>query len=473
MKIKTVKVPIVEHHDGTESTGSDTCDSSGNMHVQDGSAGNLTPAVDVSLSPTKIAHYEKTIGMFAAAMTELQMELRDKTNECEALYETAHSLSQALQESDRLLQNKTIECERLSLKIQMVTFVELNDDDDPFEYSQDIVDFDSSNFCDSDNYYAIPQRPAAILDQMPLIRRFPGSSTRLPVPNATKLKTKYMKERDPQNGFKGVLGGENSAARNSCFSSGPVCVDDCADDDETVYSAIIENSEIAAIKIKNPVCVDDASVVDDDCRQTLTRTINDGSVQVMIGPSQAHFYRVILERDMAKQANSKLTRDLRYTRSKLRELKSKLDRSKLLLELTYDSIKCIKHKEVQRPSATPNSRKTTKVCRSDVDKESKVTEIHEVNASSSALVRSLPWRRNYGIGATPGINRDKPYHLKSTECVSFISGDEMLSKNWNNTTALALAAASTEKYMSVFFTPEDDADRAGGSVGPSSSIMDV
>lgn len=456
MKIKTVKVPIVERYDGAESTGSDTCDSSGNMHVSQANTGMVSHGTDVSLSPAMIAHYEKTMGMFAVAMTELQMELRDKTNECEALYETARSLSQALQESDLLLQNKTLECERLSLKMQMVTFVELNDDADPFGCCQDTVDFDSSDFCDTDDYCAIPKHPAAILDQMPAIRRLPEGSTRLPVSNAKNCR---------ETG----LGSKTSVSRESRVSFGPVCVDDCDDDDDTEYSACIKKSEMVAIKVKSPVCVDDVSVASDDFHQTSRRTVNDGTVQVISGPSQAHFYHIILERDMAKQTNSKLTRELRYARSKLRELKSKLDQSKSLLELAYDSSKSRKHNERQGLSAVPNSRRSTKICKSDVDNESKATERHEDNAFSNARRRSLPWRRNYGIGSTLEINRDKHHLLSGTEYLFFDTNQEMLIKNWNNASAKAMDATSTENNLGVLLNPEDDADRAGGCGEPSSS----
>lgn len=64
--------------------------------------------------------YMSATESIAAALTELHCELRDKFVECEALYETASALSQALQESDRLLELEKIKNEKLMLKISMI-----------------------------------------------------------------------------------------------------------------------------------------------------------------------------------------------------------------------------------------------------------------------------------------------------------------------------------------------------------------
>jgi hypothetical protein len=467
MKIKNVDIPILERHDGTESSGSDTCDSSQNLDV---TAGKLNHGVDVSLTPAMVAQYEKTMGMFAAAMTELQMELRDKTNECEALYETARSLSQALQESDLLLQNKTLECERLSLKLQMVTFFELNDDSDPFGYSrEDIVDFYSAEIYDSDEYYAVPQRPAAILNQMPPILRSSEGFTRRS--SLMKPKAELEQERHSRNASMNFLSGESKMSASPSTSFGPVCVDDCEDDDDNVSAT----SESVSIKSSYPVCVDDDSVAPEDkCRQTFIRNQSDGGTQVMIGPSQAHFYHIILERDMAKQTNSKLTRDLRYARSKLREFKAKLDKSKSLLELAYDSGKGNICRESQKVPVISIGPKATNVFKTDICNESKISERREPSASSSTRVRSLPWCRNYGIGPNHEMNQDKQDHFSITEYVSIISDEEMLSKKWNRTSTKAMDAALTVKYLNVNLTPEFDVDHPGGSGNLSlSSLLDV
>ena len=462
MKIKTVELPTVEHPDGTESSSSDAGEYSvASIRSPAGNAGKLNHGVDARLTPSMISQYEETMGMLAAAMTELQMELRDKTNECEALYETAHSLSQALQESDRLLQNKTLECERLSLKLQMVSFCELNDEDSLGIIGDEFFDFDSADTHQNEEYFTIPQRPAAILDQLPHIQRRPeGSVCRS---NAVKPKPEPSRPPCPKNSSEDAFGSDNSTNDSVGVNSGPVCVDDCDDEDD----AHCENKECSE-------AVDEKRVSRDSCQQSRTRTNQNGNVQISIGPSQAHFYHVILERDMAKQTNAKLSRDLRYTRGKLRELKTKLDQSTSLLELAYDNNrKNGKCRDVQKPHTVSVSEKTSKACKSieDVDSMSKVSG--ESYTSASARASLLPWRRNHGIGSTSGLRRTKQDHLNITEYVSYISDEEMLSKNWNNTSAKAMDAAATEKYLKVMLTPEDDADRAGGGGTVPSTLFDA
>jgi hypothetical protein len=498
MKIKSVEIPCDEYHDGTESTGSDTFDSSGNQLPFSNSESNHE-GVGASRSDTTIAQYEKTMGTLAAAISELHRDLRDKTNECEALYETAHSLSRALQESDRLLQNKTLECERLLLKLQMVTFCELNDDIDPLGFSYDeSLDVDKNDCYENDAYFAIPTRPAAILDKLAPFLHSGGGAARTTY--ALKPKPESMKERVPKKSSStrvigsnisangkgksgnaigelvtfidatGVCEGGEGQGRRGTSVSGPVCVDDC---DEYYDTDCVKNDNIirkTRAPRSHPVCVDGDMESEYERQSRTTFKQDDESLRLAVGPSQAHFYHVILERDMAKQTNLKLTRDLRSALSQVRDLKSKFDHSKTLLELTYSSITDTSNSGMQQKSEISVSRKPKEVSNSNVaEVGSMKTSTYEPTAGSTTTgIRrgSLPWRRNHGIGSTSGLYQDKQSLLNVTDYVSFILEDEMLSKNWNKTSDKAADAAATEEYLKVLYSADDDADRAGGVKAP-------
>jgi hypothetical protein len=454
MKMRILSVEVRHEGDGSESTGSDTVDSTllGQSHnsFQMGSPS----------TQKQQEQYENTMGSLAAAMTELHTELRDRTKECEALYETAHNLSHALQESDRLLQEKTLECERLLLKLQMVTFVDCSDEPD------DSLSFLEESFYDqkeTEEDYTIPERPAAILDH--IATKYGGKKV------LTRPKPETFKRRS-----KGVNPHAEAMAQRRGTSS-PVCVDDTSDDDtaSTSSSSSSESSEAHLPLLALPA---DPNTV----RSATTR--------------QAHFYHVITERDMALQTNKKMARELKYNRTKIRELKAKLEKTTALVELSYESssesrekpvdqspvkkrkpqqepqqlvskekaysLQQLKPKEALRPrpvKVSPPKQLSPRLSASSLDEEG-------AEKMATLRRRNIPWLRKNGVSVRQSVS--------DTETVAtFISEDEMISSHWNKTDHKLVVAALEENYLRALSS--DDADRAGGGggVSPAETLTDI
>jgi hypothetical protein len=68
-------------------------------------------------------------------------------------------------------------------------------------------------------------------------------------------------------------------------------------------------------------------------------SINAGGT-IVVGPSQAHFYNIILERDMYKNKYQTMVQDLHNTQKKLHSTQYKLRTCNTLLELSYNNNSC-------------------------------------------------------------------------------------------------------------------------------------
>jgi hypothetical protein len=445
LAMKILSVEVRHEGDGSESTGSDTVDS-----TQLGQSHNSFQMGSPTTQKQQ-EQYETTMGSLAAAMTELHTELRDRTKECEALYETAHNLSHALQESDRLLQEKTLECERLLLKLQMVTFVDRSDEVD------DSLSFLEESFYDQreeEEDYTIPERPAAILDH--IVAKYGGKKV------LTKPKPETFKRRS-----KGVNPHAEAMAQRRGTSS-PVCVDDTSDDDTASTSSSCSSESSEAYLPLLALQVDPNTV-----RSAATR--------------QAHFYHVITERDMALQTNKKMTRELKYNRTKIRELKAKLEKTTALVELSYEPSTESREKPVEQspqkkrkpqqepPQLVPKDklsvlpqpkpeeaqpRPTKLPPQKQLSPRASTNNLDEEGTEKMVTLRrrsSIPWLRKNGMSVRPGL-------VTGETVAAFISEDEMIGSHWNKTDHKLVAAALEENCLRA--VSSDDADRAGGGASP-------
>lgn len=466
MKIRSVEIPM---EDGTESTGSDTLDIS------------LLPSSFASSSSSQHMaaaqqqeYYEQTIGSFAVALTELQMELRGKTDECEALYETARNLSFALQESDRLLQAKTLEQERLLLKLQMVTFVEQPDEEDE-DAALSVLEealYDKQQYNQNKPQdYVIPQRPAAILDEIAV--KCGGTKAVAILSTGTAPLSSSMSQKDA--------------------AAGPVCVDD-----------LEENASAAGDDFEQSLPLLKARPDDTPASPSSSSSSSSN------GPRQAHFYHVILERDMALQTNKKMARELKYSRAKIRDLKAKLEKSTTLVELSYvveaptvesgkkatkstttPTIKSSKRdnnddkalslfpkahqselhrrNEVQKqPTPQPSEQQQHPKLRFDPQSRSN-TLLHQLEENLAAHAknhpatvlkqqhRNVPWLRKNGLSVRV---HHRPQQSNESTVAECILDEELIGSHWNKTDDKLVAAAAEQKYLQAVSL--DDADRAGG-----------
>jgi hypothetical protein len=291
----------------------------------------------------------------------------------------------------------------------MVTFVERTQDPDPLGLLEEEPRDDTF-----DQDIHIPQRPAAMLDDIVLKKkpikqsgkgekqqqkpkkrhRKPSASKTfkveridedklydepIPKPNGVNAKgsskAPYTENGDTHgNSMKTIV--EDPVK----FVQGPVSVDECADEEEEKK---IESSS---------------------------------------GPRQAHFYHVIMERDMAQQTVKKLNRELRHTRSRVRDLKAKLERSKALNELS-----------VREP-------------KSDTKPKSSLFAKKAFDGSSVRGTR----RRSWFPGSSSATNEES--------IVEFVTEAELSVGSRGD--RIASEAAAEHEYMKAIVA--SDADRAGG-----------
>jgi seryl-tRNA synthetase len=248
---------------------------------------------------------EEAIQSLSIALKELHTELRDKTMECEVIYETANALSSALKESEQLLAEKSRECEQLALKLQMVTFREVDDDpmtllveDNSAESTNDIIE----------EAEAMLKRSALLTDEA-LLTTIASGSKQAEVRTAESKASTGNKKKIPGCSV-------STSTSSSSDKSKP----------STKSSPIDEASPIE--RHPGPVSVDDAFLEIDD-----TELSEESPKPAEV--RQAHFYQVIQERDKALQTVRKLSKEVKCARKKNEELKSRLDRSTVLNELAY------------------------------------------------------------------------------------------------------------------------------------------
>jgi hypothetical protein len=366
MKIKSLDVQAQQHvlEDGTSSSSS----------IED-------PPVD----------YEKTVESLTQALTELHMELRYRTSENEALLATASSLSEALKESDRTAQEKSLECERLQLKLQMVTFIERNDES---YKSLDLSDHDPDRLHHSWS------------GEIELNETIPFTDTGKVEPSGVPNKSKARKKKSHTD--------EDRALSGKAQTSPHLCL-----------APASEKNHIPTTKIPytGPVSVDD---------------FDESSPE--IGPRQAHFYNVMLERDRALSAAKKLKKELTYCKGKVKELQAKLDKSTLLVELSY------RHEELQKKKQRKSLSAPEKPSPPESAPAKKLPEsLPSLEPSKKAMTRK--WLRTAVLSARKKEGGDEPF-------ITVVTDDEKLSLKWNQ------GSKNEAAYLDAI--RGNDADRAGG-----------
>jgi hypothetical protein len=519
----------------------------------------------------------KIAASFAAALTELQHELRDKVTECEALYETASALSQALQESDRLLQFERNKNEKLSLKLSMIcTFEEADDDDDNNNDSEESYDDNSnSRRLDSDlrrHNKNRPQNEASESKPDP-IEEEDTITTELRM-RARKLSNAVMKSPQTKhqdrlaalnlhrqlssnarsNGMAGAFSATASGTKGTCGTalgimqdsrssvkpidltsqhdririrsskSTPVDVDDLysssdptSDEDSTIQVELTKSISVKAEPSSTSSTIDSQLdlVTDKQCdpisdtmlvpfieehkqddvrdyhRSTSThsteltnnifvneeidsisssprmlRTVSAESTileQTKVSatlPCQANFYQIILERDIAQANVRRLTRELKNAKSEMRSMKSRLDVSTALVEISY-SEPSSDAKEDYSNAATPMCHNSNSSTNCDVDNSS-----HH-NSKRSDLALSVSRRRGGWIRGSSGrqmLRKQQQIHQnvqdRIDECfeednfdLSVVGGDLISKKiqrledghGQSNSTATALSLQDTTR----------------------------
>ena len=352
MKIQNVE--IARSEDGTSSTGSISAEL----------------MMDAPMGDPEL---EQSLKSLTVALTEVDVQLQEKTTECEALLATVSALSAALKESDQRFEEKALECEKLEMKLQMVTFLERGDialvpprlpGTTPSEQAEQSPAEDESKKETSKKKAAVTKKTTATA--------LKGKSVRpkKPVsPEVDKKVTQVTVDAPP---------------------SGPVSVD---------------------TPPLGPVSVDDEHV---------DATDDDGYVGS--GPRQAHFYKVIAERDKALSTVKKLTKELKHSKAKVKDLKSRVEKSTALVEISYD--------DESKEDCTPTVR----------------------IKSPSERSKGISWLRKSG--------RSERKSLASAEggsdsFVTVVTDDEMLPERWNSKDI-----KSEQNYLDAIAST--DADRAGG-----------
>lgn len=242
-----------------------------------------------------VEQYQQTVASLSAALTELNIELRDKTNECEALYDTANELSKALQESDRVLTEKSLECEKLQLKLSMTSFLEVGQEPD--------LEF----------LYTLPEREPPKQQHQQQRAAAATHSKSKPSPHTNIVLDDLSGKITPNVPVKPIVTDIQVPSKKKATP----------EDVMPKKHHPPHSSAAAAATFKQPtapICVDDVQECD-DCPESIR---------------QAHFYNVILERDRAQHVVQKLSKEVKYLKQKTKDYKTRLEKSHKMVEVSYN-----------------------------------------------------------------------------------------------------------------------------------------
>ena len=573
------------------------------------------------------------------ALMELQNELRIKHDEVDVMQGTIQNLSHVIQTSDRHILHLQRHQEQLQFKLQMLTFVEHDaendndhyhhhtyreeiDDDDYHHINPDVpfrtesrssstnsshsrskiihssVKYDTSlhrpnhhsllhqwdTYCDdnddddNDHHHPHSDTTTELSRQlrrsvsMPSLISVPSSSLSSPSSSSIPSRIPPPPPQPETWNFPSATRATRTVTTSHVRTSRnprtrtPVSVDDGIDEednhdnvyhdddddddeneDETTTSTTSKESSLTNQmnrRLNNAGREEEKK--EDDLDVTTAPAIplgtsgGGGGPTIVVGPSQAHFYNVILERDSYKTKYYKIMQELHLTQKKLYSAQYKLRTCNTLLELSYQNgdnsninssnnnnkSNKINHLKNRTPSGTvkgrksqhpqkssggpddPTKSKTTTLRRNSssctVPLEQKNPPLHPLTKDASQtppppstsppltaalkLLRStnddsgilkkhvpndphspppqsqyvmerpkiptLPWRRNYGIGGSQNTNRmEKDTSLlQVSECVSYISDDEMIHKHWNASSDKAADAIATDQYLNALLS---------------------
>jgi hypothetical protein len=168
----------------------------------------------------------------------------------------------------------------------------------------------------------------------------------------------------------------------------------------------------------------------------------------------------MLERDKALSSAKKLKKELSHAKGKVKELQAKLDKSKLLVEISYRQEEEKKQRKPHQHSAVPvksappeqappRKKKDTQVLESSSSPSSLSTSSSTIEVSRKAMTRQ--WLRKAGVSVRKKeVDGDEPFQ-------TLVTDDEKLSSKWHN----KFQGSKTEAaYLDAI--AGNDADRAGG-----------
>lgn len=300
---------------------------------------------------------EDTIDGLTNALTEVQAELRDQTARSEVLKNTVVAVSRALKIAEEGRYKAELETERLSLQVSSLSFVELRLSEDPSETSSDV------------DVVELGEKPTKE-------SREKNSSKK--GKRVTKKKTKRAKKtpspkRKREANVDAVVGYRDPLSDEDNLFSDFDHIEEGADAwyQKTVdimgeagnqEGDVVEAEEVSERRVWEGVgqCQDHAV-----SPRTPAPALGEANSE-QDSPSQAAFYHVLRERDVAQAQARKLQSDLAKRDALVQDLRQRLSKSVALVELSYNDGKSKKARELKFSRSMPGARP-----RADVDAKRK------------------------------------------------------------------------------------------------------
>lgn len=337
---------------------------------------------------------EQAIVSMSSALTELHTELRDKTCRVEVLQDTIVALSKALEATERDVQEKALDNERLSLQLSALTFGNPRGVQGQGHSSRDHgnsrydTETDDEELTHTEQHHALKRRKGKKKKQLEHAKQITdmkkhktkkkaglvtmnGMEYDLTAKVATAVEETVLpqqKEQPPQEQDKASdtqvtpeeavwpQPGQSQTLLSQARSEPETRSSTIADSHNSDTNRMIEESSTdesdAAVDSDEEDTDSDSDGHDPDelatRPTTLTATADgvglgkdgysiptDGSAS-STGPGQAAFYRVMMERDVAQKRAHNYHAEVRSQRAKIRELTARLHKSVALVEVSYN-----------------------------------------------------------------------------------------------------------------------------------------
>lgn len=271
---------------------------------------------------SRLTLMEQTVEDLTKALTEAQAELRDETTRSEVLKTTVVAVSKALQIAEDGRKRAEVEAERLRLQLSALSYYEAplkNDEESHADADVIEIDIGSPRKLDKEKRTTIGNDLGSKIKALETLR-----ATRQKTGKGSPIDVDQVMDNQEMDDTVEVV----QAVPNGGRSTNQDVAEEKKSDDE-------EMSERRLWGNTSP---------HDDSQGSDVKAEGSESENPGKSPGQAAFYRVLIERDVAKAQAERYRKKLASQDAAVQDLRNRLNKSVALVELSYNDEKSSKRK---------------------------------------------------------------------------------------------------------------------------------